>query len=258
MWWTFHLIEERMKMDDELIKMIKYLRLSWLRANWGGVLDTAGKGNFSHLRLLKWIMEEEYRLKKENSRNLRLSRARIPERLLLETFPFENQARLNKKKIINLYDRFDYISKNQNIIWLGPTGVEKTGLATSFLIQAINRGYKGRFILFPELVEALYQSIADHSEEKTIKNYAGYDCLLIDELGYVEIEPVQVGLFFTLMQRRHKKKCTLLTSNLGFEQWTSFLKNDHLTAALIDRLTENSHIINMKDCVSLRPKLDSR
>ena len=114
-------------MDEELTKTLKYLRLSWLRANLDRVLDTAVKGNFSHLRLLKWIMEEEYRLKKENSRNLRLRRARIPERLLLETFPFENQARLDKKKIINLYDRFDYICKNRNIIWLGPTGVGKNG-----------------------------------------------------------------------------------------------------------------------------------
>jgi DNA replication protein DnaC len=64
-----------------------------------------------------------------------------------------------------------------------------------------------------------------------------------------------VGLFFTLMQKRHKKKSTLITSNLGVSQWTSFLKNDQLTAALIDRLTENSHVINMKNCVSLRPKL---
>jgi DNA replication protein DnaC len=58
------------------------------------------------------------------------------------------------------------------------------------------------------------------------------------------------------MHKRHKKKTTLITSNLGFSQWTSFLRNDQLTAALIDRLTENSHVINMKNCVSLRRKLD--
>ena len=46
----------------------------------------------------------------------------------------------------------------------------------------------------------------------------------------------------------------VITSNLGFDQWTSFLKNEHLTAALIDRLTENSHVINMKNCVSLRSR----
>jgi hypothetical protein len=44
---------------------------------------------------------------------------------------------------------------------------------------------------------------------------------------------------------------------LGFSEWGSFLKNDHLTAALIDRLTENSHVFNMKQCVGLRPPLNS-
>jgi DNA replication protein DnaC len=82
------------------------------------------------------------------------------------------------------------------------------------------------------------------------------DCLLIDELGYVEVEPTQIGLFFALMSSRHKKKSTLITTNLGFEDWRTFLKNDHLTAALLDRLTENSHVFNMKGCYSLRDKLD--
>ena len=74
----------------------------------------------------------------------------------------------------------------------------------------------------------------------------------------MEVEPVQVGLFFTLMQQRHKNKPTIFTSNLGFSEWGEFLKNPHLTAALIDRLTENSHVINMKSCKSIRPKLDDK
>jgi len=243
-------------MDDQLLKKLKFLRLPALTANWDHYLQIAGKKNFSHIHLLEYIIEQEYKIKKDNSRKLRLNRAKIPEKLVMETFPFANQPKLNKKKVINLYDNFDYMTQNRNVIWFGPTGVGKTGLATAFLIQAINRGYKGRFILFPELIEILYKSIADHSEAKIVKTFAGYDCLLIDELGYVEVEPVQVGLFFTLMQKRHKKKTTLITSNLGFEQWNSFLKNEHLTAALIDRLTENSHIVNMKKCTSLRPRLD--
>ena len=91
-------------------------------------------------------------------------------------------------------------------------------------------------------------------QQKVLKRYLRYDCLLIDEIGYVEVEPVQVGLFFTLMNKRHKNKPTLITSNLGFDDWGGFLQNAHLTAALIDRLTENSHVINMKGCRSLRPK----
>jgi DNA replication protein DnaC len=242
-------------MDNELSAMLKYIRLNGLLANWDQYLKLAQEKNFSPIRLLKYIIEQEYTIKKENSRKIRLNRAKIQERYVMETFPFEQQPKLNKKKVLSIYDSLDYMRKKQNIIWIGPTGSGKSGLATAHLIQAINYGYSGHFILFPELIETLYKSRGDHSEGEVIKKFSSYDCLLIDEVGYVEIEPVQVGLFFTLMHKRHKRKTTLITSNLGFGQWISFLKNDHLTAALIDRLTENSFVINMKGCVSLRPKL---
>ncbi len=243
-------------MNEQLREQLKYLRLTGLLAHWDQYIEQARKSNFSHVRLLKHIVQEEYEIKKENSRKTRLARAKIPEKLVMETFPFQKQPNLNKKKLTNIYDAFDYLRKNQNIIWIGPTGTGKTGLATAFLIQAINHGHNGRFILFPELIEMLYKSIADHSEAKVVKTFASYDCLLIDEMSYTEMEPVQVGLFFSLMHKRHKRKSTLITSNVGFQKWTNFLKNEQLTAALVDRLTENSHVINMKKCVSLRPRLE--
>ncbi len=241
-------------MDEDLKTMLTYIRMPGLLENWDAWLDTAMRENHSHTRLLKQIIRHEYHRKRENSLRMRINRAKIPEKQVIETFPFDRQPRLSRSRIMNIYDS-DYLEQHANIIWIGQTGTGKTGLATSFLMQAIEKGARGCFISFPELVERLYQSIADHSEAQVLKTFAAYDCLLIDELGYVEVEPVQVGLFFTLMQRRHKKKTTLITSNLGFSQWDSFLKNDQLTAALIDRLTENSHVINMKNCVSLRPKL---
>jgi DNA replication protein DnaC len=238
-----------------LTKTLKYLRLPGLLAHWDEYLALARQQRFSHPRLLRHVLEEEFKIHNENARKLRLARARIPELFLMETFPFDQQPKLDKKRILSLYDAFDYMTKNQNLIWVGPTGCGKTGLATSFLVQAIQRGYTGRYVLFPELFAELLRSVADHSEQHVLKRYLAYDSLLIDEIGYVEAEPVQVGLFFTLMHKRHRRKPTLITSNLGFGEWQSFLKNDHLTAALIDRLTENSHVINMKHCVSLRPKL---
>jgi len=244
-------------MDKELTEMLKYIRLRGLLENWDKYIKLSQKRNYSHVRMLKYIITEEYKIKKENSRKQRLARAKIPEIFVMETFPFHKQPNLNKKKILTIYDSFDYISKKQNVIWLGQTGVGKTGLATAFLVKAINKGYSGRFILFPELIDILYKSVADRSESKVINKFVSYDCLHIDELGYVEADPVKVGLFFTLMHKRHKTKTTLITSNLGFQHWSSFLKNDHLAAALIDRLTENSHVINMKKCVSLRSKLNN-
>ena len=241
--------------DEELAQMLKYLRLGNLLTHWDETLAKARQGRYSAERLLKYVLEEEYKAKRENARLLRRQRANIPENLEIETFPFERQPKLDRKRIMSLYDSFDYITKHRNMVWLGPTGCGKTGLATAFLLHAIDRGYRGHFVTFPELLQELFQSMADHSEGKVLKRYLSYDCLVIDEVGYVEVEAAQVGQFFTLMHKRYKQKTTLITSNLGFSEWGSFLHNTHLTSALIDRLTSNCHTINMKDCVSLRDKL---
>lgn len=243
-------------MDEPLRTILKYLRLGHLLAHWDELLAEAVRGRFSHERLLKRVLEAEYRAKNDNARLLRRKRANIPEPWEIETYPFDRQPNLNRKRLMALYDSFDYMTRRQNIIWMGRTGCGKTGLATSFLLQAIDRGYRGYFVSFPELVAELYASVADHSQAKVLRKYRSYDCLLIDEVGYVEIEPVQVGLFFTLMQKRHKTKTTLITTNLGYSDWGSFLKSAQLTAALIDRLTETSHTFNMKNCRGLRGKMD--
>ncbi len=242
-------------MNDELFKKLRHLRLNGLSARWNEHLKAAADQRLSHAGLLTRVVDEEYRLKCDNARQQRLKRARLPEPWVIETFPFERQPKLNKKKIMALYDSMDFLKQKQNLIWLGGTGCGKTGLATSFLTQAIHRGCSARYVLFAELIGELYRSVADHSQTLVLKKYLQYDALLIDEIGYIEVEPVQVGLFFTLMQKRHRKQSTLITSNLGFTEWGSFLKNAQLTAALIDRLTESSHVINMKECTTLRPKM---
>jgi DNA replication protein DnaC len=245
-------------MDEKLQQILKDLRLYGLLERWDETLNSARKGRYSHVRLLDFVLEQEWQIKRCNALKRRLKLARIPEPYVIATYPFHKQPRLNKKKILSLYDAFDYMTSQRNIIWVGPTGSGKTGMADSFLLQAIEQGYTGRHILFGDLITELYASVADHSQQKVLKKYASIDCLVVDELGYVETETEQAGLFFTLMQQRNKKKTTLITSNLGFKEWGSFLKNPHLTAALIDRLTQCSYVINMCRCRSIRDPLEPR
>jgi DNA replication protein DnaC len=203
-------------MNDDLKAMLRALRLPRLTAHWDEDLKEAARQRMSQATLLTHVIEQEYRVKCDRARQQRLQRARLPEPWTLETFPFERQPKLNRKAILALYDTMDFLRKAQNLIWLGGTGCGKTGLASSFLRHAIEQGATGRYVLFADLVAQLYQSVAVHTQEQVLKKYVRWDVLLIDEIGYVEVEPVQVGLFFTLLHKRHRKKPTLLTSNLGF------------------------------------------
>jgi len=241
-------------MDNEIKEQLDYLKLKQLADSWDKTLAQANKNKISYHRFLEDIISREYQALKENRRQARLKAAKIPEMLPMETFPFSEQPKLKKKMVMEVYDSLNYIHQAQVLCLIGPTGCGKSGLATAYLINAMNKGYRGRFIDFRELVDLLYRSQADYSRKKALKQLAAYDCLLIDELGYCSIDKEEAGLFFDLMKQRHKRKCTIITTQLGFDEWNTFLANKHLTMALIDRITENCTVFDMQKCISIRTK----
>lgn len=239
-------------MNEKTKQGLKYLKMNYLFEHGDECIKEATDKDLSFSIFLQFIIEKECQFQRERARLNRIAKSKIPLKYTFETYPFAKQPHLNKKKLEQYYDSFNYIENNRNVIFIGPTGSGKTGLATAFLIKAINHGYSGKFITFQELMSELYQSMADHSEKKVIGKYAKIRCLVIDELGYLEDEKIPAGLFFSLMQQRYKKTNTIITTNLGFKEWDTFFRNTHLTTALVDRLTDNGHIINMKKCQSLR------
>ena len=241
-------------MNDELLKQLKYLGLNTLIENWANIHKEASRKKPSYSIFLNNIVEKEYNLKLEKARLARIKRACIPEMFVMDTFPFKKQPKLDKKVVYELYDSLSFLIDNQVLLFLGPTGCGKTGLATSFLVHAVNNGYRGRFYDFSNLIESLNQAKGDRTEEKFIHKLVSYDILHIDELGYKSCDRNQASMLFDLMRRRHKKKSTIITTQLGFDEWGSFLHDNHLTAALLDRITVNCAVFNMKDCISIRPK----
>ncbi len=241
-------------MDESIKDSLKYLGLKSLEENWNTVLKQARKQNPSFQTFLTGIIEKECAVKKETQRTTRTKNAKIPEMLVMDTFPFTRQPKLKKKLVLQVYDSMQYIHERQVLLFVGPTGCGKTGLATSFLVHAINNNCRGLFIDFKLLLTKLYQSCADNSGIKLIRKLANIDCLLIDEFGYAPVEQQLAGLVFDLVKSRHKRKCTIITSQLGFEKWSTVITNEHLNAAIIDRITENCAVFNMTKCVSLRKK----
>jgi DNA replication protein DnaC len=241
-------------MDTTRAEQLRMLGLKLLQQQWDHTLSEAMKKKPSYLRFLCDIIQREYEYKTENRRLKRLKDAKIPEMLVMETFPFQRQPRLKKKMVLQLYDSLDYMKQKRVLLLVGPIGCGKTGPATAYLVHAINQGARGRFIDFKDLLAQLYQSMADHSETKVLKRFAAIDCLLIDEVGYMPLDTNQAGLFFDIMKQRHRKNCTIITSQLGFEDWNTFINNDHIAAALIDRITENCTVFNMTRCLSIRQK----
>ena len=241
-------------MSRKPTEKLQKLRLYHTLENWDKLVKDAYEEDRSYSRFLSFIIESEYQDKMERERLARIGRARLPVEYAIETYPFDRQPKLNRKQIMEVYDSMNYIQDNKNLFFIGPTGFGKTGLSTAFLTHALNQGYKGRFIDFSELIHLLGQSRADHTEQKVVNQFVSYNVLLIDELGYIPCQKEQASLLFDLLRRRHEKSSTIITTQLGFDEWGTFLHDPHIVAALLDRMTSNCVIFNMKDCQSIRGK----
>jgi len=241
-------------MNEELKKQAQSLGWKHLAQNWDEICAAALKQKPSYTAFLTNLLAQEYGLQQENNRRARIKKAGIPDVLVMQTFPFDQQPKLKKKLVLELYDSSRYLSERQELIFIGPTGCGKTGLATAFLVHAINQGYRGYFIDFRKLLELLLRSKGDHTESKVIKRFQSYPILLIDEWGYDPVEKEVAGLLFEVLKTRHRKFTTMLTTQIGFDEWNTFLQNSHLTSALLDRITENCTVFNLKNGNSLRKK----
>ena len=237
-------------MDDNLDQLLKNLKLPRIAEILDRELQRATKAGSSYEELLSRLLRHEYQGRQEHSLEARIKRARLPERWTIETFPFKRQPGVQQRTIRQLA-QLDFIADSTNIVFIGPTGVGKTGLASSLLMKAMEHGYRGLFIKAQDLFDELYSSLADRSTRALLNRMINIDVLLIDELGYLNLRPEQSNMFFKLMEERYRRKSTLITTNLSYNEWYDFLGNKKMVEALLDRLRHYCHTITIEG-VSLR------
>jgi len=220
---------------EDIDQLLANLRLKRIREIIERELARAEKDQPSYVDFLARLLREQYLYQQQRSVQYHIEQARLPERWALETFPFDRQPSVQKATMLQLAE-LGFVSRAENLVFVGDTGVGKTGLASAILLKALENGYRGLFIKAQDLFDDMYASLADRSSRKLLNRLMTIDVLLIDEMGYLNLRPEQSNIFFRLMEERYNKKSTIITTNLVYDDWYSFLGNKQMVGALLDRL----------------------
>jgi len=222
-------------MREKLREILQALHLQGMIDALDTELERAEREAIPVADVLYRLALEEQRVRQQKSLANRLKQARMPWDWTLESFPFTQQHGVNQTQIKTLAG-LDFVRRAENLVFVGPPGTGKSGLACSLLRQACFNGYRCRFYDAQALLDELYASLADRSTPRLLTRLSNYDALLIDEIGYLTLRPEQVNAFFKLMELRYARKATILTTNLDYPEWYDLFKRKPLVDALLDRL----------------------
>ena len=174
----------------------------------------------------------------------RIHQARFPVVKSLETFEFAAIPSLNKSLVMELA-RCEFIERKECVLALGNSGTGKTHLALALGLAACQKGYRVRFTTTAAMVHELMEARDEKRLLRYQKQMAGYELLIVDELGFVPLSKSGAELLFEVFSQRYERGSTMVTSNLPFQEWTEVLGSERLTGALLDRLTHHVHILEM-------------
>ena len=196
-------------MNEDLEQLLANLHLKHLATRLDELLAAAEHDGTPVPTLLAQLFRAEWEARQQAALAARVKRAKMPEAWTLESFPFKVQTGVNQRQIRS-FGELAFIPKAENIIFIGQTGVGKTGLMSGLVLKAVQNGYRALFIKAQDLFDEMYASLADRSTRKLLRSLARVDVLAIDELGYLNVKPEQTNIFFKLMEERHHRRPTLI------------------------------------------------
>jgi DNA replication protein DnaC len=224
-------------MSELIEKYMRTLKLGGLAKDW----QTVKYENTE--QYIRELLELELREREVNRINRMVKTAGFRVMKTLEDFIWTPNIQIPQGLTQQEMEKFNFIEKRENLIFMGSVGTGKTHLATAIALKACQNGKHSRFFTAASLANILLEKNQKGSLNGFLSALKKVELMVIDEIGFVPLHKEAAELLFQVISDCYERRSLIITSNLEFSQWNTVFGDNRLTAALIDRLIHHSHIL---------------
>lgn len=218
------------------------LRLPTIRAKHAELADAAARDRLSHRAFLAEVLGAEVEERDGRRRERRIAEARFPRLKRLADFDLSAAPTVPPATLAGL-TTLAWVTAGEPVVLLGDPGTGKSHLLIGLGMAACEEGLRVRYVTAAGLVNELAEAADERILARTVARYGRLDLLLLDELGYVHLDPRGAELLFQIITERDERASIAVASNLPFSEWGTVFPDGRLAATVVDRLTYRAHVI---------------
>jgi len=200
------------------------LRLPTIRAEATRLAEIAVRERQSYLVFLAELLAAEVDDRAERRRTRRITEAKFPRMKRLSEFDVDIVPTIQAAQLATLASGA-YLKAGEPIVALGDSGTGKTHLLIGLGLAACEQGHRVRYVTCAQLVNELVEAADERVLSRVVARYGRLDLLLLDELGYVQIDPRGAELLFQIITEREERASIALASNLPFSKAHLFARS---------------------------------
>lgn len=225
---------------ERLQRHLRFLGLTHTLAELEPHLAWATRERAGLTDFLEHVLGAEVAHKLQQRIDRRIDRGGLKEKKTLEAFDFDFQPSLDRHTVIELA-RLDFVHRHDDVVITGKAGTGKSHILKAFAFRACEQGVRMRYARCVDLLDDLHAGLADGSYPRRFKAWASAELLILDDVGLGQVkkredEPTAAHTLYNLVDRRHGRASTAVSSNINLSDWGKYLGDATLTAAVLDRL----------------------